>query len=306
MGILYKTDLGEMHLGKCEDVLNSKALEKYKGKVQLLFTSPPFPLNRKKKYGNLKGDEYLDWIKSLAPLFKGFIKPKGSIVVEIGNAWVPGEPVQSTLPMKTLLAFQEEGKLKLCQEFTYYNPARLPSPAQWVNIERIRVKDSTTKVWWLGRSARPYANNKNVLKPYSDSQKKLFEKGKYNSGKRPSEFDINETSFLKDHGGAIPPNLIEVANTKSSDPYLSFCRENEITPHPARMPLGLVDFFVKFLTKKGDIVLDPFGGSNTTGTSSEALGRKWISIEADEMYAAASASRFSERKAQTLIEKYSE
>jgi DNA modification methylase len=297
----FETDSGKLYWGRCEDVLRSPQMAPYKGKVQLIFTSPPFPLNRKKKYGNLTGPEYLIWFSRMAAVFKQFLRRDGSIVVEIGNSWQPGEPTQSILPTQSLLAFLQEGQLKLCQEITYYNPARLPSPAQWVNIERIRLKDATTKVWWMAPSSRPKANNRNVLNGYSAAMLKLIETQKYNAGARPSEHHISEAGFMKNNGGSISANLIECANTSSSDPYLKFCRSHKIKPHPARMPLRVPEFFIKFLTDEDDLVLDPFGGSNTTGYSAERLGRRWISIEADRVYAACSVARFLPERASTLL-----
>src|SRR5262249_17412146 len=125
---LFGTGLGDLYLGKCEDILRSTDLIQYRGKVQLLFTSPPFPLKRKKKYGNLDGKEYIEWLAGLAPIFADFLTATGSIVLEMGNAWEPGLPLQSLLPMKALLAFVEhkKAKLHLCQEFICFNPARLP------------------------------------------------------------------------------------------------------------------------------------------------------------------------------------
>ena len=134
-------------------------------------------------------------------------------------------PVQSVLPYKSLLAFLEAGKLKLCQEITYYNPARLPSPAQWVTVERIRLKDATTKIWWMSKSDKPKADNRNVLKPYSKAMQQLLKRGTYNFGSRPSEHQIRETSFLKDNGGAIASNLIEASNTFSTLDYQNFCKK---------------------------------------------------------------------------------
>ena len=64
--ILYSTDLGKYYLGKCEETIQELNL---KEKVQLILTSPPFPLNNKKQYGNLNGEEYLKWFTSLAELF---------------------------------------------------------------------------------------------------------------------------------------------------------------------------------------------------------------------------------------------
>ena len=82
------------------------------------------------------------------------------------------------------------------------------------------------------------------------------------------------------------------ANTQSQSNYQRYCRREKLTPHPARMPIDIPNFFIKFLTKPKDLVLDPFGGSNTTGESSEKLDRKWISIEPETNYIKGSKGRF--------------
>lgn len=304
---LYKTKLGRLYCGDSVALLKSRSLNRLKGKIDLVFTSPPFPLNRKKRYGNLEGQEYVDWLASLAPLLKDFLTPKGSIVLEIGNAWEHGQPTMSTLPLEALLAFKKEAKLYLCQEFICYNPARLPAPAQWVNIERVRVKDAFTRVWWLSATPTPQADNKKVLTKYSKSMEELLARGTYNSGIRPSEYNIGEKSFLTNNKGAIPPNVLvppaedmeqeltevlSISNTGANDPYQKECRDNEWPSHPARMPRKLVEFFIEFLTEPGQRVLDPFAGSNTTGWVAEELKRNWIGIEMDASYAETSKVRF--------------
>jgi hypothetical protein len=288
----YRTRSGGMFLCKAEDFLASSRAERYRGKIQLIFTSPPFPLNTKKAYGNLRGDQYTNWLAKFAALFKGMLAPHGSIVLEMGNAWEAGRPVMSTLALEGLLKFLKQGDLKLAQQFICYNPARLPSPAQWVNVERIRLKDSYTHLWWMAATERPYANNKNVLKPYSPSMLKLLSTKKYNSGKRPSQHSIGRTSFLTNNNGAIPSNVLTFPNTGNGDPYQLYCREQNLELHPARMHIGLPEFFIKFLTKPGDLVLDPFAGSNTTGAAAERLGRRWVAIEARSDYVQGSLGRF--------------
>jgi DNA modification methylase len=62
--------------------------------------------------------------------------------------------------------------------------------------------------------------------------------------------------------------------------------------HPAPMPLGLIDFFIRFLTDPGDLVFDPFAGSNSTGAAAERLARRWISTEPLEHYVVGSKGRF--------------
>lgn len=288
----YRTKYGRLYQGECEEVLRGLPLTKFKGKVRLILTSPPFPLNRKKKYGNRQGEEYITWLSSLASLFREYLVPKGSIVIELGNAWVPGSPTMSTLPIKALLGFLEAGSFHLCEEFVCFNPARLPSPAEWVNVRRERVKDAFTRAWWMSTKEHPKADNRRVLRPYSKSMKQLLLRGTYNAGPRPSEHNIGQTSFLADHGGAIPPNVLVISNTRANDRYLTFCRKHELQPHPARMPDKIAEFFIRFLTDEGDLVMDPFAGSNMTGYVAEQLKRGWISIEARAEYVSTSRARF--------------
>ena len=298
--VFHRTSLGTAVLGDSKSFLADEGLKSLHGKFQLIFTSPPFPLRTKKKYGNLRGDEYLEWLSGFGALFKQWLAPNGSIVIEIGNAWQPGTPTMSTLPTRALLRIQEDSDLHLCQEFICHNPARLPTPAAWVTVNRIRVKDSFTKIWWLSPSTHPKADNRNVLQEYSNDMKRLLRSGKYTAGRRPSEHTIGAKSFLVEHEGAIPPSVLSIANTASSDPYQQYCREHGLVPHPARMPRALAEFFIKFLTSPGDLVLDPFAGSNTTGAAAESLGRRWLSIEATSEYLEGSKGRFRKRAVKGL------
>jgi DNA methylase len=290
-GAAYATELGKMYQARIEDFLAVRA-EELKGKVNLVFFSPPFPLNRKKKYGNKVGTEYLEWLGKLAPQLADLLTEDGSLVVEIGNAWDPGTPTMSLLPLQSLMTIAEKGKLQVCQQFICNNTARLPGPAAWVTVRRIRVKDSYTHVWWMSRTTEPKADNLRVLTPYSESMKKLLKRGNYNHGPRGSEHVISEKGFLTDHGGAIASNVFNYSNTVSGTAYRKYCEKHGLKPHPASMQEKLVEWFIQFLTDKGDLVLDPFGGSNMTGAVSEALGRRWIAVEPEESYVAGSRGRF--------------
>ncbi|WP_084559502.1 DNA-methyltransferase [Nitratidesulfovibrio termitidis] len=302
---------GLYFVGDSPKILKSKRFEQLRGNVDLILTSPPYPLNTKKSYGNLTGDSYLKWFTSLAPIFSSLLTETGSIVLELGNSWEPNRPIQSLLHLESLLGFARHKKanLRLIQQFICYNPSRLPSPAQWVTVNRIRTVDSFTHVWWLAKSDYPKADNKNVLRPYSQSMLKLLKRGNYNAGKRPSEHNISTSGFLKDQGGAIAhnffeidaldetretrlPNTFSMANTSSNDYFHKACKEKNISPHPARMPIGLAGFFIEFLTEKGDLVLDPFAGSNTTGFAAATHDRYWIAVDAEEKYVEQSQIRF--------------
>jgi site-specific DNA-methyltransferase (cytosine-N4-specific) len=306
--LIYQTSHGHMFTGLAEEVLAQPRVQRWRGQVQLLFTSPPFPLQREKKYGNLQGESFAAWLAGFAQMFTDYLTPNGSIVIELGNGWNPGLPTMSTASLKALLAFQEAANLHLCQEFICFNPARLPTPAEWVAVRRVRVKDSFTRVWWLSATPHPKADNRRVLTDYSASMKKLLQRGTYNGGvKRPSEHQISAKAFLTNNGGAIPPNVLvpsndhevfeplsvlPIANTSSNDPYRRACRAKNVAGHPAVMPEPLIAFFVQFLTDPGDLVLDPFAGSNSTGFVAEKLNRRWLGIEASREYANSSKIRF--------------
>ena len=308
----FATPAGTYFTCDCADFI--RARPDLQGQVQLILTSPPFPLSRSKSYGNLQGQAYVEWFASLAPLFADLLTEDGSLVIEIGNAWEPGRPVQSLVPLQALMAFvaHEQAQLRLCQEFICHNPARLPSPAQWVTKEHCRVTDSFTRLWWMARTDYPRADNRRVLRPYSPAMRRLLANQGYNAGKRPSGHQLSAKSFLKDHGGSIahnvmdlpandrlpqdmlqdfaaqlrqPQAMLEIANTSSNDAYSQACRAQGLRPHPARIQPQLVSFFIEFLSVKGDLVYDPFAGSNTTGYCAELKGRRWLATDTAAEYA---------------------
>ena len=284
--LFHKTKHGKIFLGDSLDVLDSMKAES----VDLVMTSPPFGLVRKKEYGNADAHEYLDWFRPFAGQFRRVLKERGSLVIDIGGAWIPGQPTRSLYHFKLLLMLCEEYGFHLAQEFYWWNPSKLPSPAEWVNIRRIRVKDAVNTVWWLSLSPWPKASNRRVLQPYSPSMKELLEKG-YKAKKRPSGHDISE-NFAVNNGAAIPPNLIAIPNTESNSFYLRYCQSQGIKAHPARFPAALPEYFIRMLTDKGDMVFDPFGGSCVTGEVSERLKRKWVCSELSAEYLTGALGRF--------------
>ncbi len=179
--------------------------------VDLICTSPPFALLRKKAYGNVHADDYIEWFIQFAHQFRRILKPRGSLFIDIGGTWVKGVPIRSLYHFELVLRLckpVEEGGagFLLAQEIYWYNPAKLPTPAEWVTVRRERVKDAVNTVWWLCLDPHPKANNRGVLKEYSESQIKLMQQG-YKPMRRPSEHDISD-KFGRDNHGAIPPNLI--------------------------------------------------------------------------------------------------
>lgn len=283
----HKTRLGTMFHGNSLRYLLDKAKP---GSVDLVMTSPPFGLVRKKSYGNEDADFYCDWFRPFAAGFHRVLKDEGSLVIDIGGAWKPGTPTRSLYHFELLIMLCREFGFHLCLEHFWWNPSKLPSPAEWVNVRRVRPKDAVNCVWWLSKTPWPKCSNKRVLAPYSDSMRNLLKNG-YQAKLRPSGHDISE-NFSKDNGGAVPPNLLAIANTESNGAYQDYCRKQNLPIHPARFPAQLPEYFMRMLTNPGDLVVDPFGGSCVTGYVAETLGRKWACIELDEEYLKGAVGRF--------------
>lgn len=291
----YSSRYGEILHGDSLGLLHHTLKPK---SVDLLMTSPPFGLVRKKSYGNKDADEYLDWFRPFAEGFRRVLKDSGSLVIDIGGSWNPGLPTRSLYHFELLMMLCHEYGFHLCEEHFWWNPAKLPTPAEWVNVRRIRVKEAVNCVWWLATTPWPKANNKRVLAPYSDSMKQLLING-YTAKLRPSGHDIS-TKFQRDNGGSVPPNLIALANTESNSRYQEYCRQQKLPVHPARYPVGLPTYFTKFLTDPGDLVVDPFAGSCVTGEACETLRRKWICCELDDQFLKGAISRFERNKVDTI------
>jgi DNA modification methylase len=283
----HKTDQGEMMWGDSRAWLLNVAKP---ASVDLIMTSPPFGLVRKKSYGNEDADQYCEWFRPFAEGFKRVLSDKGSLVIDIGGAWIPGSPTRSLYHFKLLVMLVEEFGFHLCQEHYWWNPSKLPSPAEWVNIRRVRVKDAVNCIWWLSKTPFPKASNRRVLQPYSKSMEHLLENG-YVAKLRPSGHDIS-SKFSRNNGGSVPPNLLAVANTESNGRYQDYCRAKNLPIHPARFPAAVPEYFIRLLTDTDDLVVDPFAGSCVTGAVAEVLGRRWICCELSEEYLDGGLSRF--------------
>ncbi len=288
---VYQTDLGQQVCGDSRELLTLLP----DNSVDLIITSPPFALLRKKSYGNEDQAQYVSWLAEFGKAAFRVLKETGSFVLDLGGAYQKGRPVRSLYNYRVLIKFCDEIGYRLAEEFFWYNPAKLPSPIEWVNKKKIRAKDAVNTMWWLSKSDEPKADVRNVLAPYSERMKTLLKDPDkfYQPKKRPSGHDISK-GFANGNGGAIPSNLLQIPNTDSNSHYLRACKLLGRDSHPARFPAELPQFFIKFLTAPGDLVVDIFSGSNTTGYAAEGLGRRWLSIDIDRAYAVLSAVRFME------------
>ena len=284
----YKTEWGSAYLGDALDLLPQIPDRA----VNLIMTSPPYALHFKKEYGNVEKENYISWFLRFAKEFHRILAEDGSLVINVGGSYNGGQPTRSLYHFRLLIALCDTLGFHLAQEFYWYNPAKLPAPAEWVTVRRIRVKDAVECVWWLSKIPFPKADNRAVLQPYSRDMLRLVKRG-YRAKLRPSGHNITK-KFQKDLGGSIPANLLQCGNNTSNDAYTTACKESGTKIHPARFPAQLPLFFIRFLTDEEDLVLDPFAGSNMTGAVAEREERHWLAFEIAQEYLEASKLRFSQ------------
>lgn len=244
----YQTGSGIAILGDSLEVLQGLP----DCSVNLVLTSPPYALHFKKEYGNADKHKYVDWLLPFAAEIHRVLKDDGSFVLNIGGSYNPGLPTRSIYHYKLLVALVETTGFHLAQELFWYNPAKMPMPAEWVTVRRIRVKDSVEYVWWLAKTPWPKACNTRVLRPYSKDMLRLNAR-KVRATVRPSGHVITSGFDRIDAGGSIPPNVIEddvaadmlrFGNNAANDKYTMRCKEAGIKIHPARFPAALPDFFI--------------------------------------------------------------
>src|SRR5687767_3084036 len=158
----YKTQLGAAYLGDARDLL----IKIPSDSVDAVVTSPPYALHFKKEYGNVAKEDYVEWFLEFVREFHRILKDDGSFVLNIGGSYNKGLPTRSVYQYKLLIDIVEKIGFHLAQEFYWYNPAKLPMPAEWVTVRRIRVKDAVEHVWWLGKFLRIFTlvlNNRSAL-----------------------------------------------------------------------------------------------------------------------------------------------
>src|SRR5437867_7605494 len=158
----YSTTFGRAYLGDSLDLMSRLIAES----VDLIVTSPPFPLTfrKKKPYTSVGEDEFVAWFVPYAEQCRRLLKPQGSFVLDLGGVWNRGAPTKSLYQYRLLLALCDQLGFHYAQDFYWYNPAALPVPAEWVNVRRIRVKSAVDVVYWLSKTDSPKANNRQVLK----------------------------------------------------------------------------------------------------------------------------------------------
>lgn len=254
--------------------------------ITLCFSSPPYLLRNARAYGAGAESEaaYVEFIvRTLEPIVKNLVRG-GSIVLNLTqDAFVPGRPSRSLYLERLILALADDLGLELMDRLVWVNRAKAPGPTQWACKKRVQLGVSYEPVIWLTSDAMHVrSDNRRVLVPHTEAHQKLIDAGgelrttSYGDGAHR----LKAGSFSAQTEGAIAKNTLIRGNLC---PDTLFCHkvasELGLPRHGATSPTWLASFFIEFLTKPGELVVDHFSGYFKTAIAAERLGRRWIGTD---------------------------
>ncbi len=250
-------------LGDCSEEL--KYLED--NSIDLIVTSPPYADARKKTYGGIHPNKYVEWFLPISEQLLRVLKPSGTFILNIKERVVNGE--RHTYVLELIMKMREQGWL-WTEEFIWHK--KNSYPGKWPN----RFRDSWERLLQFNKEKRFKMFQEAVMVPmgsWAETRlRKLNERDKIRDESRVnSGFGKNISNWLG-REMAYPTNVLHMATE---------CRNKN---HSATFPESLPEWFIKLFTEEGDWVLDPFAGSGTTLRVAQRMRRNSIGIEINEEY----------------------
>ena len=238
--------------------------------VDLIVTSPPYAERRKKAYGGVPAEQYVEWFMSISAELLRVLKPAGSFVLNIKEGTTHGE--RQTYVYELALALRRQGWLFI-DEMVWHKTNPFPTGS------KKRLKDGFERCYQFAKTKHfkffPDAvRTKSASKWAGDSERRK------NKGAHRTTNGSGMNMSRRVVGELVRPSNVVTMPSSSLN-----------IGHPAVYPLGLPDFFVRLTIKAGDTVLDPFMGSGTTALAARGLGRRYVGLELSEEYLCLSAER---------------
>jgi len=265
--------------GDCEEVLKRFPDHFF----DLIFTSPPYADRRKKTYGGVRPDEYVDWFLPKAEQFARVLKPTGTFILNIKERVVNGE--RHTYVIELILRLREQGWL-WTEEFIWHK--KNCYPGKWPN----RFRDSWERLLQFNRERKFNMYQEAVMVSVGDwATTRLASLSETDRSRDESKvgsgFGKNVSKWIG-RDKVYPTNVVHMATECSN------------RGHSAAFPVNLPRWFIKLFTQQGDWVLDPFVGSGTTAIAAKNLGRNYIGIDVNEEYCQVSRERVVETQPRLL------
>lgn len=290
--VVCSTDLGVAIWADFSSVLDSLGES-----VALTLCSPPYPLRKPRAYGNPDAADYVDFIcRAIEPILKWLI-PGGTIALNVSNdIFEPGTPARSLYRERLVIAMADRLGLSKLDELVWSTPDKAPGPVQWASKTRQQLNVGYEPVYlFTNDPLASIADNRRVLAPHSERHRALIAAGGERRVRSNSDgaYQLRHGSYARETSGRIPRNVLTFGHACRSQRLVKqAARDRGLQVHGAPMPLALADFLVRYLSRPGDLVLDPMAGTLTTGEAAERNGRRWLCIERIWDYLAAGAHRF--------------
>lgn len=289
--VAFSTELGVALWADCS------AFQSLQEPIMLILTSPPYPLSRPRTYGGPSVASYIDFIcEALEPLVRR-MTPEGSLTLNVTNdVFEPGSPARSLYRERLSIALHERLGLHAMDTLIWHNASKPPGPAAWASKKRVQLNVAWEPILWFAKDPmRVKADNRRVLLPHTPRHQQLIDRaGETRNGVfGDGAYRIRPGAFGSQTEGRIPRNVLPYGHRcKDQDRYRAYARERGLPVHAAAMPLALASFLVQWLTAPGDLVVDPFGGTVTSGRAAEVNGRRWVVTEKFLQYLLGAAGRF--------------
>lgn len=249
-------------------------LKAFEGQVDLIVTSPPYADARRNHYDSVHPDKFVDWFMTFHEPFYKALKPGGSLILNIKDKVVDG--VRHRYVWRTIDALCERGWFAI-EDYIWHKPN--PMPGYWPT----RLRDGWEYCFHLAKSKKPYFNADAVRRPIGDWVESRLKKLGENDLSRHNS--ANASGFGRDISKWVGKNTVLPTNV------LTFAVVGKNKNHPAVFPVDLPSFFIKLLCPEDGLVVDPFGGSGTTGIAALLLGRRSVLIDNNPIYTSEAVKR---------------
>ena len=237
--------------------------------VKLIYGSPPYP-NAERDYGVWRSSEYIEKMTPFIVAAKKVLKQDGFLVINVKanreKATSKAASTRSLIVEKLAIKLEEEWGLH-CVDIEIWIKEN-PAPTGL----RVACQDAYEQNLWFSVSPKWTIDIDAIRRPYDAHSVQTYMGYEYKPRSNGLTYVRKNKKIQPNPLGALPKNIISGGVSAS------------VQDHQAVQPLYLPEKYIKATTVEGDVVLDPWMGSGTTGVASLQLRRKFVGFDIMEKF----------------------